>query len=102
MGLVILGSFSNRLAERPTSCELFHKQFPTRLSHQRFDKKTANCCQFAVLNLFGELNSLGRDVFHEVNDAVAVTPFVVIPAYNLEEAFFALQIILQGCKAVVD
>jgi hypothetical protein len=39
MGLVILGSFSNRLAERPTSCELFHKQFPTRLSHKRFDKK---------------------------------------------------------------
>jgi len=33
MGLVIQDSFSNRLAERPTSCELFHKhlQLPSAL-----------------------------------------------------------------------
>src|SRR6185437_3435076 len=50
----------------------------------------------------GELNPFGRDVFHEVNHAVAITPFVVIPAHDFEEAFFALQIVLQRREAVVD
>lgn len=36
-------------------------------------------------SILRELEAFADDVFHEIDDAVAVTPFVVIPADELEE-----------------
>jgi hypothetical protein len=41
-------------------------------------------------------------VQNQIHDAVAVAPFVVVPAHQLEEALFALEIVLQRGQAVVD
>src|ERR1700722_1171224 len=39
---------------------------------------------------------------NEVDDTVAVTPFVVVPAYELEQSLFALQIVLKRRETIVD
>lgn len=38
-----------------------------------------------MCSMLRELQAFADDVFHEIDDAVAVTPFVVVPADKLEE-----------------
>ena len=45
---------------------------------------------------------LGGDLLRELNNAVGITPFVVIPGNDLEEAFFALEVVLHGGQRVID
>jgi len=42
------------------------------------------------------------DVLQEVNDAVGITPFVVVPGNDLEEALLAGKVVLESCLAVID
>lgn len=70
--------------------------------HHKLHKKTATLVDRRFEFFAEKLNSLRRDILHEVNDAVAITPFIVIPAHDLEEAFFALQIVLQRRETVVN
>src|SRR5690606_24287435 len=43
-----------------------------------------------------------RHVLDEVDDAVGVTPFIVVPGHDLEEALFAGQVVLQGGQRIID
>ena len=45
---------------------------------------------------------LSGHVEQEIDSALRVTPLVVIPGNQLEEALLALEIVLQGCARVVD
>jgi hypothetical protein len=54
------------------------------------------------LQLSLSLRILGSHVAHKVNDAVGVSPLVVVPGHNLEKALLVGKVVLQGGLGVVD